>query len=801
MTPNKLLLFLALILLNTQLVFSQKITIVNKATLSPISEVEVTSDNGIQLISNHKGHVDLSKVEADELVYFLHTSYKLLVQPKSKITNDTIFLVQKTTQLPTATVSASLRDDVNVDDEPHQAIEIDLAQIRREKPATSADLLQYSGQVFVQKSQGGGGSPIIRGFEANKLLMVIDGVRLNNAIYRSGHLQNSITIDPSILRKTEVIFGPNSVLYGSDAMGGVIHFHTANPILADSTKWATNTNYSSFYNSNNNSTTTNLNYSIAQKKWGVLTSISYAKFGDFSMGKNRFHKYSDWGLQQYTVSNINGVDSMLKNTDANLQKNTAYYQTDALAKLIFKPNKNLDFSLNIQYSKSSNINRFDKLNEYKNGILKYAEWYYGPQKRLLTSFKTHFISKKKWVNSGTFILSYQKIDEDRISRKFQSNNRAFQIEDVNVFALNLDLNKVIDSAKMLYYGFEIQHNIVSSNAFISDITTKQLFANQTRYPDGGSQYLSSGLYVEYKQQLSPKMLFTTGVRFSYLNAQSTFNDTSFIKLPFNTINLASAAPSGNLGFIYQLDSKYIIKASASTAYRAPNVDDYGKVFEKKGNTVIPTENLKPEYALNGELFVERIFKKRIFTLGTAFYYTYLFNAIVRSDYSLNGVDSILYDGEMTNIQTNVNTDKAQIFGVSTYFKWRLHKHLFLNGTYNFTKGNDISNKSPLTHISPQFGKIDISYAYKKINTAIYTYYNFRKQLKNYGGSSDNLDESPNNEGTPAWATLNYRISYTTTNNMTLQFSATNILDTHYKQFSSAISAPGRSFMGGIRLNF
>ena len=94
---------------------------------------------------------------------------------------------------------------------------------------TSAELLQSSGQVLVQKSQLGGGSPILRGFEANKVLLVVDGIRMNNAIYRGGHLQNIISIDNSMLEKVEVIYGPGSVVYGSDALGGVIHFHTLTP--------------------------------------------------------------------------------------------------------------------------------------------------------------------------------------------------------------------------------------------------------------------------------------------------------------------------------------------------------------------------------------------------------------------------------------------------------------------------------------------------------------------------------------------------------------------------------------------
>ena len=418
---------------------------------------------------------------------------------------------------------------------------------------------------------------------------------------------------------------------------------------------------------------------------------------------------------------------------------------------------------------------------------------------MLTSLRTHFTPKYKWLNSGTLILSYQKVDEDRISRQFQSTEREFQLEDVNVFAINLDLNKIIDSSKMLYYGLELQHNDIYSTAYVQDIFSGNKSSAQSRYPDGGSAYLSSGLYIEYKQQITTKTLFTTGLRYSYIYANSQFLDTTFVKLPFQEVNISGGAPSGNIGLIFQPDGRTIFKSSLSSAYRSPNVDDYGKVFEKKGNTVVPTDNLKPEYAINAELSGERVFGKNRLTIGASIYYTHLLNTILRADYSLNGQDSILYNGEITNLQTNVNTDQAQIYGVSANLDWRLNKQFYFSTTYNYTKGLDLSNKTPLEHIAPQFGKIELKYKNKIINTAFYAYYNFRKNIKDYGGSTDNLDEAIEGYGTPAWSTLNYRLSYNGFDKLTLQFSVTNIFDAHYRQFASSISAPGRSFMVGFRM--
>ncbi|HMR57759.1 MAG TPA: TonB-dependent receptor plug domain-containing protein, partial [Cyclobacteriaceae bacterium] len=87
------------------------------------------------------------------------------------------------------------------------------ALIQLQNPQTSADMLGLSNQVFIQKSQLGGGSPMIRGFATNRVLLVIDGVRMNNAIFRSGNLQNVISLDANAIQNTEVVFGPGSVVY------------------------------------------------------------------------------------------------------------------------------------------------------------------------------------------------------------------------------------------------------------------------------------------------------------------------------------------------------------------------------------------------------------------------------------------------------------------------------------------------------------------------------------------------------------------------------------------------------------
>ncbi len=787
--------------------FGQTIKVLDKKHGKGIKEVYVFSkQNERGVISNQKGEVDLSEFGSEDLITFKHVKFEDFRIKKTEIKNGAVSLTEKENSLPTVYYDYPLRYNIDEEDEAGQIDKISRDIIKLENPATSADMLQNTGNVLIQKSQGGGGSPIIRGFEANKVLLVIDGVRMNNAIYRSGHLQNAITIDNGVLDHTEIIYGPSSSLYGSDALGGVIHFHTRDPSISNSDSIYFEGSSYFRLNSNNRSMTGHFDFATGKKKWALLSSITASQFGDVIMGSNRdFHGDPNYALHNDVVIQSNGADSVVQNLNPLWQANSGYNQFDILEKFIYESNSHLKYTFNFQYSTSSAVNRYDKLTEYKDGNLRFAEWYYGPQKRLFGQFKVDFSKnpnnpKNKLYHSGVFSAAYQKIDEDRISRSFGSDIREHQEEDVQVFSLNLDFNRIFTKNRILFYGLEVQHNFVTSTAFEENINSGSSVDAQRRYPQL-SNYLSSGLYVEYKQKFKNNASLTAGLRISAIYANSDFSDTTFLQLPFNEVNLFAMAPSGNVGFVMRPDTSTNIKFLGTSGFRAPNIDDYGKVFEKKGVTVVPNDQLTPEFALGGEVSVQRKLVNDKIQLGAVIYSTYILNAMVQRDFTLNGEDSIVYNSENTKIQAIVNTNNAIVYGTGANLKVNFTDKLSLAYSHNFTKGIDLAADTPLEHIPPQFGKISFGYAGPKMNTAIYSFYNFRKNLADYTPGGDNIDLTPKEEGTPPWWTLNLRFSYTFYESFTVQAAAENLLDMHYVQFSSGISAPGRNFMISLKADF
>jgi hemoglobin/transferrin/lactoferrin receptor protein len=230
----------------------------------------------------------------------------------------------------------------------------------------------------VQKSQQGGSSPVIRGFEASRVLLVIDGVRMNNAIYRSGHLQNVITVDQNMLNRIEVMHGPSSTLYGSDALGGTIHLMTKQPLL---TQKGDSVSGNSFIRTSsvNNEKTAHLDINFGRKKIAFLSSFNFSDFDDMRMGSRDHKNYPGFGRRnQYILpfSSFN-KDTIVQNNQNNIQIYSGYKQWDILQKVLYKPSEKITHLLNLQLSNSSNIPRYDRLQDRRNGALRFAEWYYG----------------------------------------------------------------------------------------------------------------------------------------------------------------------------------------------------------------------------------------------------------------------------------------------------------------------------------------------------------------------------------------------------------------------------------------
>ncbi len=788
-------------------VCAQSIQLIDQSTQKGIPDFFIfNEDQSFSTLSDQEGKAVLNGLKADETLYFQHPSYTDFQNTLKELeaVNYQISLQKRNIDLPEFIISAG-RTKEALDDVTNVVSVIQPQTIAKANAQTSADLLQETGGIYIQKSQMGGGSPVIRGMEANKVLLVVDGVRMNNAIYRGGHVHNVITIDPSILERTEVVFGPGSLIYGSDALGGVMQFITRTPKVANSDQLNTTVGAYTRYASVNGEKTAHADFELGGKKWASLSSFTYSKFEDLKIGKVRTHGYEDWGLRpEYIDSN----EQIVRNEDENILRFTGYDQMSFLQKLYFKANKHIDLTLNFQYSTSSNVPRFDRLNDYTtddegNPVLKFAEWNYGPQNRWMTSINTNIKRRTKLSDNISIVAAYQRIDEDRIDRKFNKTDRRHREEDVSVFSLNTDVVKKLNNKRRVQYGIEFTYNDVQSQAYVEDINTEEIMTEEaviTRYPDGGSHLYSAAIYWRHKWKVTPRLTLINGMRYSTIGIGANYEDTTFFDLQQDKIKSQTGAFTGGLGLNIKLSPKTRITASYATGFRAPNVDDVAKVFEPEaGIVVVPNTDLKSEYAHSIDFgFNTDLKNKLIFSAN--FFGTYIRDAIVRRPYTLNGLDSLVYDGELDAIYANANAGEASIIGFFTGVKYRFNEQLAIEKRFNATLGRDRTEEVPLGHIPPAFGDFSIAYDTDKWSVQSFLRYNAWKHLDQYSPYSEDKLSEATPDGTPGWYTINLRANYHIYKQIELSAGIENILDHHYKPFASGISGAGRNFIISLRWN-
>ena len=796
MKKNKLFIaFLAFSFLG----FSQTITIRDNSTREPLEKALIQDKNNNQVFTDAKGKANLTNLNKEDSIIIFSFGYTL---KKVKVTTETtIDLISKSVNLDEIVLSANRKSEHKID-VPYSIEIIKQKDIEFTNPATSGDLLANTGQVFVQKSQAGGGSPSLRGFEANKVLLVIDGVRMNNAIYRGGHLQDVMTIDPNMLERTEVMFGPSSTIYGSDALGGVMHFYTKNAQFSTDEKMLVKANAMVRYASAAQEKTSHLDFNLGWKKIASMTNITFSDFGDVRSGSNKLTGYTNVWDRNYYQDRINERDTMIKNSNNNIQKGSGYSQVDIMQRFNIKTGQYMIHNLNFQYGASSFLPRYDRLNgDYNNGKFKFAENGYNPQKRILAAYTLNYDGKTKISDNVKIILAYQKIDQDRITRNFQSLNRKTQEEDVTVLSANVDAFKLIKEKHEVRYGLEFTHNDVQSKASFKNISTNIESAADTRYAGGGSTMTTFAAYVSHAWEVNKQFVITDGIRYTNTSLSSKFTDTTFFKFPFTTANQKNQALTGNIGFTWKLDNDYKVSILSNTGFRSPNVDDMSKVFESSTYVVVPNPTLKPEYTYNFEMGISKVLQGK-YKFDLTGFYTNLTNALVVADFKLDGKDSAVYNGSMTKVKATQNADNAYIYGVSAGVQFDFNERVSFKSVLNYTYGRYISSNLdtviPLDHIAPMFGQTSLTYKAKGFDGEFFMRYNGKKSLADYSPSGeDNLQYATVN-GMPAWFTLNIRLGANLTKNLRLNAACENLTDNRYRAFASGMNAPGRNFIISLR---
>ena len=779
--------------------FSQNLTIIDENN-KPVTGASIFSDLSNYETTDKNGNVSLDKFSRFDTLTIKQYGFKEEKLLKSKLKN-TLILLYDNELLDEVVISAS-KFSQKFREVPKKVTQINRSMIEFTNPMTSADLLERGGYVYIQKSQLGGGSPMIRGLSTNRLVLSVDGVRLNNAIFRSGNIHNVISISPMNIENTEVIMGSASVLYGSDAIGGVMNFYTKKAKSSNDLNPNIQININSRYSSASNEKMYHIDFNYGLEKIAFLSSFSKSDFDDLTMG---IHGPSVYLRPNYVTQNSAGDDVLVTNSKPRIQRNSGYSQTNFMQKVLYELNENLSIDIGIHFSKTGNIPRYDRLiRTNENEGLYYSEWYYGPQEWLLINSQLTYIPKEtKFYDELKFGSSFQRFSESRNSRRFNDNFLKSREEELDIFSLNLDFFKKISENSNITYGLEIIENKIGSFAKSINISDLSETLISTRYPDNSSLN-SMGLYINYKTKIIEDVFFQSGVRYSSTVLKSDLSQNNiYYDFMYENISLENGAFVGGIGLSWVRNIYNNWKFNINTAFRSPNIDDLAKVFDSEpGSVVVPNPDLKPERSFGLE-FGGYFRTKNNIELDFSSYVTYLYNSFIRDDFTLsNGVSEIIYDGELSQIQALQNSSKSFIYGIEFGINMFLNKNFRMKSQHNLIAGyelDDLPFGMPVRHIPPNYGNFHLIYNNGDFTIDTYLNYNSKISFNNLAESERAkpymyaLDEN-GNPYSPSWMTFNVRSKYSFSKMLNINFTVENITNKLYRPYSSGISAPGLNFI-------
>ena len=779
--------------------FSQNLTIIDENN-KPVTGASIFSDLSNYETTDKNGNVSLDKFSRFDTLTIKQYGFKEEKLLKSKLKN-TLILLYDNELLDEVVISAS-KFSQKFREVPKKVTQINRSMIEFTNPMTSADLLERGGYVYIQKSQLGGGSPMIRGLSTNRLVLSVDGVRLNNAIFRSGNIHNVISISPMNIENTEVIMGSASVLYGSDAIGGVMNFYTKKAKLSNDLNPNIQININSRYSSASNEKMYHIDFNYGLEKIAFLSSFSKSDFDDLTMG---IHGPSEYLRPNYVTQNSAGDDVLVTNSKPRIQRNSGYSQTNFMQKVLYELNENLSIDIGIHFSKTGNIPRYDRLiRTNENEGLYYSEWYYGPQEWLLINSQLTYIPKEtKFYDELKFGSSFQKFSESRNSRKFSDGFLKSREEELDIFSLNLDFFKKISENSNITYGLEIIENQLGSFAKSVNISDLSETPISTRYPDNSSLN-SLGLYINYKTKIIEDVFFQSGVRYSLIELKSDLSQNNiYYDFMYENISLENGAFVGGIGLSWVRNIYNNWKFNINTAFRSPNIDDLAKVFDSEpGSVVVPNPDLKPERSFGLE-FGGCFRTKNNIELDFSSYVTYLYDSFIRENFTLsNGVSEIIYDGELSQIQALQNSSKSFIYGIEFGINMFLNKSFRVKSQHNLIAGyelDDLPFGMPVRHIPPNYGNFHLIYNNGDFTIDTYLNYNSKISFNNLAESERAkpymyaLDEN-GNPYSPSWMTFNVRSKYSFSKMLNINFTVENITNKLYRPYSSGISAPGLNFI-------
>jgi TonB-dependent heme/hemoglobin receptor len=655
--------------------------------------------------------------------------------------------------LETVQVTATRRAESTFD-VPVATDVIDRDEIRAAAPQTVMDALRGQAGAYLQQTTPGQGVVILRGLKGSEVLHVVDGFRLNDAIFRNAPNQYVALVDSQSLSRIEAVRGPMSALYGSDAMGGVLQMLTWEPRF-EGGEWQSRGLLRSMYGSADHSTLSRVEGALGRERLVVSGGATYQDVNERRVGGGEELPY------------------------------TRFTARAADAKVRAMATAGNELTLSLQYSEQPRTPRYDELTPgYGQAQPNSAVYWFEPQRRDFAQLRWRGSNPTSAWDSAEAQVGQQVIEDGRRNRNYGSNNEDRESNVDTSRGLAFQASKAVGTSHHLTYGFDHYEDEVESSRTRTDIVTGATSVRAPRFPDG-STMSQAGAFVADDWSVGERLDVLGGVRWSM----------SRTRLPasgeFAATTVEDDGFTGNLGVACTLTESVRLVANLGQGFRAPNVFDLGTFGDRPGNRFnVPNPELEPEQVTTLDAGW-KVMNDRLEGELIGYYSRYR-----------DKITSVL-TGEVTDsgrlVVQSRNAARLVLYGVEFSLRHRLSDSVEWRTQLTWTHGEETlaGDSYPADRIPPLNGSAGITWR-PATRWTLDGWLNFADQQDRYS-PRDEVDPRIRPDSTPGWATLNVRAAWKASEHVYTSLQYGNIGDHRYREFGSGLDAAGRGIVLTLEL--
>ncbi len=618
-------------------------------------------------------------------------------------------------------------------------------ETRRESPQVSAEILRGRVGTFFQQTTPGQGTAIIRGLKGSQVLHLVDGMRLNNAFFRSAPNQYLALVDPYSLAQTEIVRGTASTLYGADAMGGVVQMLT--PEIETGGDWAVQGDAYGAYEHADRGRILRAEGLVAKDRVGFAGGATWQDYNDRRTGNER----------------VRGSD---------------YDSFAADGKLHIDISNRADLTLSAQYVEQPNTPRIDELvpgfgqDEPSSEVFSFR-----PNERQFYHARFRITPDLAWLDEFEAHLAQQDITDDRRTQEFGSAIRIDEANKSELTGLTLGFRSQAGNQLQLRYGVEIYQDDISSSRRETDLPSGLGMSVPARFPDGAEMDSVSG-YLFGETSPTAALTISGGLRYSAF-------DIDLPQAGGGSVGLEPDDLSGDLHISWRASDSLNIVGNLGRGFRPPNIFDLGTLGVRPGNRFnIANEDLDSESVISVDAGV-KIAGNRFRGEFFAFYSDY--------DDKITSVPTGAVTPDGRTVVRSENANQLEIYGIEAGGRYALTDRWELYGVFNYARGDEKESggqEDPADRMPPLNGKLGVVYESNQ-DIRLDTFVLFADEQDRLS-PRDDRDPRIDPNGTSGWATLNLNLEWRPRNDLGLGLRVENLFDKGYREHGSGIDARGAS---------